>query len=219
MSKFLPPCVSGVVLISSMLWGQAAPLPLPSASLARSGPLGILESFLANTSNPATVTRSIRTVTGEGGTRASFVAVVASDPLDPQQKVKGVKVLLGGPNGETVVYLDDDCDKAARFDSLRDFQAELSRAAREYPGLKNSHTNPAFRTVVGIGGADLNRWGGSLDYFPRFVALHVSPYKKGDQLGVVMNPGRSNIWFYFPTLTLNDIVEIVANARAFLDAN
>jgi hypothetical protein len=181
---------------------------------------GILESFLAKTKNAVVIKRPLGRLTGLNQTKAIFAAVVASDPLDTTVKVKGLEIQLEEGKRRVTVYLDDDRAEESGRDSLKEFQDELAHLADKGKLLEHWQNHNPMATEWATTAQALNRPAALPEYCcPRNTVFSAGWYRREEELGVTMDPDWPLGSFYFPKVTLSEVVEIVQSGRAFLDGN
>jgi hypothetical protein len=74
----------------------------------------------------------------------------------------------------------------------------------------------AWGTTTGA----LNRPAGLPEYCcPRNTVFNAAWYRREEELGVMMDAAGPPGSFYFPNVTLGEVVEIVRSGREFLDGN
>lgn len=207
------------------LAGQAVPPAVDRLAQAPPGllapvPPGLLESFLKRHPDAVLTKRLLGTLEGRGATKATFTAVVASDPADPATKVKGLVVQLEDGDRKATVYVDDDRDEAMHEDSLWEFQRRLERLPDKDKALEYWRRAGSANSEWTFGGIAHNRPADSPRYCcPRNGVLGVGWYKHGEEVGVVIDALDPFRLFYFPGLEMAKVVEMVAAGRAFLNAN
>jgi len=217
----------GIETRQRVLATPLAPLA-PNALLSKSTrsytppPPGLLESFLKRRPDAIVTKKLLGTLEGQEGTKATFTAIVASDPANPAMKAKGLEVSLEDEYLKATAYLDDDRAEGSRGGSLGDFQAQLERLAKKDEVLGNwlSSGQDHIYMERGMFSVVANRPGDSPTYGPpRYSAFQVGWYKRGGEIGVhiyCFNPVGS---FYFPGVEMGKVAEMVAAGRAFLNAN
>jgi len=200
--------------------GKGLALRSRSSYPATPPPPGLLESFLKQHPDAVLIKQLLGTLAGRRATKATLTAVVASDPANSAMKAKGLVVQLEDGNHTATVYLDDDGDADTGADSLREFQEGLERDADKDKVLE-------YWREIGKADGDwtrtldaLNRAAGSPGYCcPRYPVINVGWYKQGEDLGVAIVSLGPVAWFYFPGSELSQVVKMIADGRAFLDAN
>jgi len=221
----------GLATRQRVLETPATPLTAADSLLSRSSgpavppPPGLLETFLDRHPDAVLVKKALGTLEGREGTRATFTAVVASDPADPASKAKGLVVQFEHADRKATAYIDDDRDEEIHQDSLRQFQESLERmpkkdeAGGNWRPAGSTNSKQTFSLDWDFGGHAENRQGDSTSYCcPRFAAITIAWYKRGEELGlVIFGPHLGMFWF--PGDQRAQVVEMVAAGRAFLNAN
>jgi hypothetical protein len=201
-----PPAAKALLPAESQAPFSALPQPSVPA------PPGLLETFLADHPDAVLTKRELGTLEGRGATRATFTAVVASDPADPTKKVKGLEVHLEDGVHKATLYLDDDRGEETPQDSLRAFQQGLDRWADKDKVLEYWRSDGRGESYRDLVISVPNRLGGH-------AVIDVGWYKHGEELGVAIASLSPRVWYYFPGVELAEVVKIIAAGRAFLDSN
>jgi hypothetical protein len=154
--------------------------------------------------------KALGTLRSQETATASFEAVIVSDPVTPEVKVKGLKVELKQGDGHLIIYVDDDRADETPWDSLKEFQDALARLAGWGDRILRD------RKKYYIGDSVANR--ALPDRFtPRLPVLNVGWYKEANVLGVAIDfPTGVGPRFFFPKADIADLRDIVARGRAFL---
>lgn len=192
-----------------------------ASGLSNAPPPGLLETFLGQHPDANLNKELLGRLEGREGTRATFTALVASDPADPAIKVGGLEVQLENgkvrqENGtrNATAYLDDD--REFGHDNLKEIQENLARFSDKDKAPENCRYDG---DNYGDWGATLmNRRADSTRYWPRSPALKIGWYRQGG-VGLVITSVDPDAWFYFPGAELSEVIKMIAKGRAFLDAN
>jgi hypothetical protein len=218
-----------VVLAGLPLSGQLA-AQHSSGQLGDAGspPPGLLESFLRGHKEAKRTEQTIGVLTGNGSAKATFVAVVAWDPAEPERKVRGLLIRLEDSARTGTAYVDDDRDEQS--DNLRGFEKSVIQLetprSEEAQRMIEGRQESAGAWVITTGAQ--NRPGTQETYCcPRHNAMNVGWFGTKDRgiEGVTIDipnppptPGSPRVSgrYYFHGATLSQFVDLIAKTRDFL---
>jgi hypothetical protein len=197
-----------LLLIGLMVGGVSHPIAGQTAPPITPDRPSLLMTALARC-NTCAERNALGTLRNQGTATASFEAVIVSDPVAPEVKVKGLEADLKQGDWHLTIYLDDDRADETAWDSLKQFQDALARLAGWGDRILDE------RKKYYIGDSVANR--AIPDRFtPRLPVLNVGWCKEGNVLGVAIDSPSTGPRFFFPKADIADLRDIVARGRAFL---
>jgi hypothetical protein len=172
---------------------------------------GKLETFLLSKPNASIKEQTLGALPAPEDTIARFTGIVAEDPLS-KNKAKGLKVEVKNGEHADVVYLDEEGLKElqqrliAQMGSQRFFQEHLDKFSSSDLGVGVNH---AVNQSPATG-----EW---------YAPLVVGFYRNGDYFGVCLNAPwgtrHQDVQLWLPDANTGQVVDLLAKARAFLQAN
>ncbi len=193
-----------LLLPIATLWPQAVAGPLPCGTVEPS-----LLAHLLKSGKNLSVQRKLLGTWSSGRAKATFEAIIASEPGKPAEKTKGLEIRMEEGTRHATVYLDYE-----ESDSLTQFQRNLAFVMRERDRASQDGTVSSSLTQASNRATPSQQTA-----LPRKVVFNAGWYRTGSESGVLLAAVETCQSFHFPDGKLEKLVEIIAAARAFLEAN
>lgn len=180
-------------------------------------PPGPLETSLASNPNAPVVKKQTGILLGTNQEKAVFIAIVASSPSVPSAKFKGMEIQITDDGHPYTLYLDyEPAAPPHRKDNFQDFLQLLADLADKNAVIKRFYEQVPSAT-------EASRWGMTTGAdFHGSDVLNIGWWHTEEDMGVRIDDGRRSPipgCFYFPGVTVAQVVGIINAAREFLVTN